>query len=219
MHTTSEQEAARLFPMLTLPLWGLAFLSVPIICELIGMTGIAGLSAFSFFGIYPFVLVTIFFGSIWFLVSIASAAVSTEWKDNLIAALFPSLAIVCAIAGMCAAVKIRDYEASLVIQRALPIITAIEKYESKHQTAPEHLEQLVPEYISEIPKVSFAAFGPYTMESGDQFVPWKLQVDVSTFSLSPFDREYMYYSPYFNTIQGERKTFAPNDWTRQCELW
>lgn len=208
------------FPLLLLPLWVLFFFLIPAGSELIAMTGIDAFSLIPFLGGYFFVLLTVVLSIPIGCIALFQCCFLRD-KSALLVVLFCFIAVISSIVGGISAQRIRDFETQIVIQRAKPIIAAIETFESKNGNPPENLSQLVPKYIAEIPKINFYSFSNYSLEPGSGDTSWKLKVSTSDWwSLSNFlDTEYMFYTPYTVTYEGERIPHTPDDWDHCYERW
>ncbi len=110
---------------------------IPIFGELIGATGIAALAGIAYISGYPFILLTVLFGLLVGCLSLFSLSLGESKHGAKLVFLYSLVTIVCAITGFYAASKIRDFGAYILVQRAQPLITAIEKYENEKHCVPE----------------------------------------------------------------------------------
>ena len=85
-----------------------------------------------------------------------------------------------ASANLAGAVRMRGMHR--LAARSMPLVRAIETYHKDKGHPPNKLEDLVPEYIREVPETGLAAYPLYRLVTGDQAAyyegnPWVLVVD------------------------------------------
>ncbi len=67
--------------------------------------------------------------------------------------------------------------------RSAPLVEAIQAYDQKHRQPPKSLNELVPEFLPEVPKTGMGAYPEYEYKTGEssaknfQGNPWILVVD------------------------------------------
>ena len=214
MTINSTENVNLKFRRLLLPVWAGIFLLIPVTCEMIGMLGklVWALAFGPIVGYFVFVS-TLVLGFLFSCAALFCLAFSEVRPKALLILQYSIVAFVCVIAGQFLLYKLQDFESYLVIEHARPLISAIKKFEEEKHTTPENLEQLVPKYIAKIPEVSFTTFGAYALEPG---IPWKLIVDKPC---RPFDRYYMFYSPYEERSDGRKIMHEPGDWSEYYDDW
>lgn len=75
------------------------------------------------------------------------------------------------------------------------LIAAIRRYETDHHWAPLTLDDLVPEYLDELPSAGFPAVGDWFYSPRTRRLPgdWELSVPIG--GVTPFDYDEIFYAP------------------------
>lgn len=110
------------------------------------------------------------------------------------------LASVCflplAFGGFLLGKKVRSSAFHDLAERSAPLVSAISRYIDDHGAPPQSLNELVPDYLSEIPKTGIMAYSEYRYEVGENAEryegnPWVLRVFTPSGGIN-FD-EFMYF--------------------------
>lgn len=127
-----------------------------------------------------------------------------SWKTKLFSLCLSALAVQTAIS---IGLEIKYNNLTLLTNQARPLVMAIEKFEEKEGHPPERLEDLVPAYLSAVPR-------PFNRKLWDfEYMrvnsKWFIQFDVP---VSGFDPDYLRY--YSKTIQ-----HTPGNYDRKIGDW
>ena len=101
-----------------------------------------------------------------------------------------------AMGGFILGARIRAAAFRDLATRSAPLVAAIHQYAADHQTPPESLDRLVPNYLREIPGTGIMAYPEYRYETGEvakryEGNPWILRVSTPSGGIN-FD-EFLYF--------------------------
>jgi uncharacterized membrane protein YhaH (DUF805 family) len=90
--------------------------------------------------------------------------------------------LIVGIAGIRLAVDVRHNGFVSLAQRSRPLVMAIQQFETKYGKPPENLEQLVPDFLPDVPKTGIGAYPNYEYVVVDDKTayegnPWVLKVN------------------------------------------
>ncbi|GAA5494490.1 hypothetical protein Rhal01_00651 [Rubritalea halochordaticola] len=85
--------------------------------------------------------------------------------------------------------KIRMAEFAALAKRSAPLVTAIADYTAQHGSPPENLQELVPQYLEEVPRTGIMAYPEYKYEVAPQAEryhsnPWVLYIPCTSGGLN-----------------------------------
>ncbi|HEY9759038.1 MAG TPA: hypothetical protein V6C97_27980 [Oculatellaceae cyanobacterium] len=102
--------------------------------------------------------------------------------------------LVSSLFGLFVAIKVRDDLIAQVPRRASALITAIQKYQLANGAPPERLDQLSPEFLTEIPKTGIGCYPEYEYEvrQNDNRNPWELKISCP---LGLLNWDFMFFWP------------------------
>ena len=116
-----------------------------------------------------------------------------------------------AIVGTRLSNVIRMDEFKKLAIRTKPLISAIKEFEKEEGRAPKELEELVPNYIHEIPSTGITAYPQFRYEKfKNDSEPWRLWLDCGV-GYSNWDE--FYYNP------SETYEARPSGWVEPVDTW
>jgi len=127
-----------------------------------------------------------------------------------------------AFGGLVVGKKVRSAAFDNLAERSAPLISAISRYIDDRGAPPQTLDELVPDYLSEIPKTGIMAYSEYRYEVGEDTEryegnPWILRVFTPSGGIN-FD-EFMYFPLQNYPDRGYGGSFERvGDWAYLHEL-
>ncbi len=141
----------------------------------------------------------------------------SKWHKKALAWWIASLCFLpLTFSGFMLGKKIRNYAFHDLADRSAPLVAAIHKYSVDNGSPPESLNELVPNYLSEVPGTGMMAYSEFRYEVGEaaeryEGNPWVLRISTPSGGIN-FD-EFMYFPLHNYPERGYGGSFQQiGDW-------